>query len=246
MISRSISSLTLVLAACGLSLACALTGCAPGPAQDAAAEKDTATQSKEAEQKQAEPKAPEPVETEETDSDVTPAGWSKPINTDGDIVATYENDSVRVDVHATAFGEAPEDEGIEHPDTGESLVPAGSPVVVLNAVITNITDETLPIGESALRLSIGNEGWPFMSLHEVESAVDWRDSLGAFYSSIDWNSDSDITTLEAGHSFSNARVVPYLETSYEVEVTLTPETDDGLDHDNPVLAESQTFTITRP
>ncbi len=245
MISRSISSLTLVLTACGLSLACALTGCTSSPAGEAVPENNEVTTTEDAKQT-VEPKAPEKAETEKTDSAVTPAGWSKPINTDGELLTTYENDSVRVDLYATAFGEAPEDEGVEHPDTGESLVPAGSPVVVLNAVITNITDETLPTGESALRLSIDNEGWPFMSLHEVDSAVDWRDSLGAFYSSIDWNSDSDISELEAGHSFSNARVVPYLETPYEVAITLTPETEDGLDHDNPVLEESQTFTITHP
>ncbi len=235
--------IALVAASAGLVIA--LAGCAPGATEGDTPSTGDVKTTEDAKQT-VEPKAPEKAETEKTDSAVTPAGWSKPINTDGELLTTYENDSVRVDLYATAFGEAPEDEGVEHPDTGESLVPAGSPVVVLNAVITNITDETLPTGESALRLSIDNEGWPFMGLHEVDSAVDWRDSLGAFYSSIDWNSDSDISELEAGHSFSNARVVPYLETPYEVAITLTPETEDGLDHDNPVLEESQTFTITHP
>ncbi len=235
--------IALVAASAGLVIA--LAGCAPGATEGDAPSTGDVKTTEDAKQT-VEPKAPEKAETEKTDSAVTPAGWSKPINTDGELLTTYENDSVRIDLYATAFGEAPEDEGVEHPDTGESLVPAGSPVVVLNAVITNITDETLPTGESALRLSIDNEGWPFMGLQEVDSAVDWRDSLGALYSSIDWNSDSDISELEAGHSFSNARVVPYLDTPYEVAVTLTPETEDGLDHDNPVLEESQTFTITHP
>ncbi|MEV8337547.1 hypothetical protein [Leucobacter sp. NPDC077196] len=233
----------IALAAASVGLALTLAACAP--AQNAAPEKNETTKSEDTKQNKVEAEPPAPSEAENPDSAVTPAGWSKPINTDGELITTYENESVRVDLYATAFGEAPEDEGVEDPDTGESLVPAGSPVVVLNAVITNITDETLPIGESSHRFSIDNEGWPFMGLHEVESAVDWRDSLGAFYSSIDWNSGSDISELEAGHSFSNARVVPYLETPYEVEITLTPETDDGLDHDNPVLEESQTFTISR-
>jgi hypothetical protein len=84
-----------------------------------------------------------PSPTEQAAAQGATPDWAYPVNITGDLMFTVEKDGLQLDVYEAGRATTATDSSIVDEDTGESLWPAGSPIVFVTYVVTNTTDKSV-------------------------------------------------------------------------------------------------------
>ncbi|QIM19221.1 hypothetical protein G7066_12760 [Leucobacter coleopterorum] len=186
----------------------------------------------------------EPETPKSNSGEFTNAAFAYPIVADGEVVKTIETEKFTITVFRTATGVTDADERYKDPDTGVLLLPAGTPRMAVNFVLTNNTTETLDIGTISLQISGTHPDWPFSSIPYLEESTDWFEGLGLHRSEIDFGADAEMGIIAPKESFAQSSVWPLWDGPYNIEMKLVGKDSEGnLDHDNPLfdLTEQITF-----
>lgn len=232
-ISRGIATLSIA----GLTLVGVGACSSDEPAEDAT----TSTSSAAAEPEETETtEADEPEETEEAApaGDGTTASWANPVTTPGTLLTTITADSYTVDVYQVGVTQATKTGQFANPDTNEPIIAVGADIVFVNYVITNTSDETIPLGASLVNIDARYVDWPYMG--GMDSVVD-RDlfaaqDVNADAAKADSYVDPYVLDWEPGTQFSyGENFLHQAGSPLELDIVMTPTDEAGdLVHDKKV------------
>lgn len=196
-------------------LAIGLTGCAA-----AAAPEETEKPAASPEETEA-PATEEPAQTGDT-----PA-WAEGALDAGEKIGEITTDSWKADLYQVGTATTDDDSMFVDKESGENLLPAGSEVVYVNFVFTNVSDEEVPLSISLGSPSMRATSWQYLGGQPSFSSTEAYEGLGL-------SNDGFVTGSEApfivapGQSFSQATNIAYVPgEEVEAEVTLIPVDEAG-------------------
>lgn len=235
----TILSASLVLSSCGSD------SDEESQSEPAAEETNEAAEAEEADDAddEAEEEADETDEDSEVDGDYEIPDWGYPIEESGEKVGSIENDTVRIDVWEVERGESTKDSMMADPDTNEPIIQEGDEVLVYQYIMTNTSDETIPLSTSLMQMSEEYAGSKFIHGATAISDSSWLDELGLHDLGVAEMDDDGVYLLEPGQSVAHASIFEFQEDELTIKADVTPADDDGdLDHDNAIM-ERETVTI---
>jgi len=194
-------------------------------------------------QDEAKEEADETDEDSETDGDYQVPDWGYPIEESGEKMGTIENDTVRIDVWEVDRGKSTKDSMMADPDSNEPLIQEGDQVLIYQYIMTNTSDETIPLSTSLMQMSEEYAGSKFIHGATAISDSSWLDELGLHDIGVAEMDDNGIYLLEPDESVAHASIFEFQEDELTIKADVTPVDDDGdLDHDNAIM-ERETVTI---
>lgn len=131
-------------------------------------------------------------------SDRTQPSWAKGSVDAGTELAALDLEGWNISVYQVAVGEADKDSRDVYPDTRESVLKAGDPVVFLNFVFTNTTDHLIRSG-GAPTISIQPDGWEYLGGVPYVVTPSVYEAVGLAHG--DYYDYKQITESEAGSLF---------------------------------------------
>ena len=234
-ISRGIATLSIA----GLALVGVSACSSDEPAEDATSAESTEAPEPEETEEEAEEEAEEPAPA----GDGEAASWANPVTTPGTLLTTITSDAYTVDVYQVGVTQATKTGQFANPDTNEPIIAVGADIVFVNYVVTNTSDETIPLGASLVNIDARYVDWPYMG--GMDSVVD-KDLFAAQ----EVNSDAPkpdsyvdpyVLAWEPGTQFSYGENFLYQAGSpIEFDIVMTPTDDAGeLVHDKKVEATGE-------
>lgn len=225
----------IITAALGATLL--LTGCS----QPQAPAPDVKTESAE--------KEPEKKEAPAAGTGAMPE-WAAGSVDVGEKIASTSTDSWQVDIYQVGTGVTESDSMFIDPDTNENILPAGSEVVFLNFVYTNISDDTINVGNGFGMPDVRVVDWPYMGGMPGESKSEAFEALGLANNIVKVGAIEDFDNIQLpvapGQSVPVATSLKYTPGSEAfVYASMVPVDADGdLDHDRrEEVSKDLTFTI---
>jgi len=129
------------------------------------------------------------------------------------------------------------------PDSNEPLIQEGDQVLIYQYIMTNTSDETIPLSTSLMQMSEEYAGSKFIHGATAISDSSWLDELGLHDIGVAEMDDNGIYLLEPDESVAHASIFEFQEDELTIKADVTPVDDDGdLDHDNAIM-ERETVTI---
>jgi hypothetical protein len=212
-----------VLLVSGLLIA-GLTACA-APADD---EPDTETSA-----------SPEETPVEESDEpvatgDFIAASWANPVTDPGELLTSVQGTNFQVDIYQVGTAAATKTGSFANPDTNKPIIEVGAELVFVNYIVTNISDEDIPLTSLLVDVTARYADWPY--LQGMDSVVDFAldEQMGINRSAVAPGTAIGTLVWEPGTSFSYGQNFLYQANSpITFSAGLTPADANGdLDHDN--------------
>jgi len=116
------------------------------------------------------PAEEEAEETPEANSDFTAAEWAKPVTNPGELLTTVKGTNFQVDVYQVGTEKASKTGQFVNPDDNKPIIAVGAEIVYVNYVVTNTSDEEIPLTYSVVDVSARYADWPY--LQGMDSVVD--------------------------------------------------------------------------
>jgi len=187
-----------------------------------------------------EPISPEPEDEPEDEpgasgpkGDYKSPDWAYEVNQSGDLIQTVKNEWFEYEIYQVATGEAQKDSMWLLPDSEEPVMKEGDPVVVLNVIVTNISDEEIPVSISFINESLDYKSNQYLGGAMIDYNPTWLDELGLYESPLETFSDPAVFPLAPGESFAQAGIWEYRVEPAELELGFIPVNDKGdLDFDS--------------
>lgn len=187
-----------------------------------------------------EPLAPAPEDEPQDDpgaaapsGDYNSPDWAYDVNQAGELIQAVKNEWFEYEIYQVDTGEAKKDSMWLHPDSEEPVMKAGDPVVVLNVIVTNISDEEIPVSISFINDSLDYESNQYLGGAMLDYNPEWLDELGLHESPLENFSDPAVFPLAPGESFAQATIWEYRTEPATLELSFTPVDDEGtLDFDS--------------
>lgn len=186
--------------------------------------------------------APDVEETVETEAPTpTRSGdyqipeWANDVVEVGDLLQTYRNDVLEMEIYQVATGEAASDSIWSHPDTGEAILKKGDPVVALNLIATNISDTEVLMSTSFIMTSMSYDSSDILQGAMIDYNSAWITELGLNLDAFSEFRSPGVFPLAPGESFAFAQIYEYHPEAVTMNLDFTPVDEEGkLDFDSPL------------
>ncbi|MFC4222845.1 hypothetical protein [Lysinibacter cavernae] len=186
---------------------------------------------------------PEPTTSSPTPSattgqgSFTAASWSNPIAATGESLGAIEGDTVRADIYQAAIGAASRDSSVVDATTKEPLTKAGDPLVALEFVVTNTSDETIYVDDVFATDSVRNDNFVYTGGINPSVEYEWFAEAGLFSSAVnvDKRVDNNLYELLPGESAAWTRAYKIYSPENEVEILMDGRLADGSRSTGPKL-----------
>lgn len=166
----------------------------------------------------------------------TGASWATPVEPQGEWVTSLANDDVRVDVYFIGIEAAPEESSWQG-SGDEALFGAGDDVLVLQYVLTNVSDADIDVSNGDGRPGLNYEGNDYINVPQESRQNALLESAGVPTSTLDFEqfdpANGHVQVLGTGESVSAGAVFWHpegeeLTFSYELpKLTADGEFDHG-------------------
>jgi hypothetical protein len=216
------------------ALACllAVTACTPDKAPEPAPAKESVQE------------RPEVTEQTVVSSGNVPAWASGSVDV-GTSIGNSSTDSWSIEAFQVEdLGTSSKDSMFVDPDTLQNVLPEGSPVVYVNFVYTNTSDETIMVPLSFGTPDLRSEFWKYGQGQPGDSRLEEYEARGVSDRLVKLEASKDVYwfAVEPGQSISRAVNIKHEPGSARVRITFTPALNDegDLDHANK---EETDFTL---
>lgn len=154
--------------------------------------------------------------------------WAYPVTEPGELLQGYKNEWFEYQVYQVDTGEATKDSMWSLPDTGEPVMKKGDPVVAVNIIATNISDEVIPLSISFINASVDYESNDYYGGAMIDFNPEWFEELGINDSPMAEFQTPAVFPLVPGESISFGQIYEYRAgEEAEIEFDFTPVDDSG-------------------
>lgn len=181
----------------------------------------------------------EPTEdaTDEDDAEAAPgdgAEWANPVTTPGDLLTTIEGDSFSVEVYQVGTTTSPKDGLSVDPEQNLPIIAEGDEIVFVNYVITNTSDEPMPMSFNLVSVDAVYADWPYLGGMDTITGKDLYEAMDVNDTALAVGGPDAPFVLEPGAQFSYGENFKYQAGSaITFDATYTPADDAGeLLHDD--------------
>lgn len=218
----------------------ALTGIAACSSDEPEENTSTVEETEEPSEEPMEEETEEPAEDEAEEEDDSAAGsgdgaaWANPVTTPGDLLTTIEGDSFSVEVYQVGTTTSPKDGLFVDPEQNLPIIAEGDEIVFVNYVVTNTSDEPMPMAFNLVDVEARYADWPYMQGMDTITGKDLYESMDVNDSAIAVGNTEAPFVLEPGAQFSYGENFKYQAGSaITFDATYTPADDAGeLVHDD--------------
>ena len=211
-----------ILLASGLLVA-GLSACA------APVEEDTKPDTSESSEETPVEETEAPVAT----GDYVAASWANPITNPGELLTSVTGTNFQVDIYQVGTVAATKTGSFANPDTNKPIIEVGAELVFVNYIVTNTSDEDIPLSFSLVDVTARYADWPYLQGMDsiVDSALDTQMNINR--SALATGNLEAPFIWEAGTSFSYGQNFLYQANSpITFAAGLTPADESGdLNHD---------------
>jgi hypothetical protein len=175
-------------------------------------------------------------ETEEAPvatGDFVAASWANPVTDPGELLTSVTGTNFQVDIYQVGTAAATKTGSFANPETNKPIIEVGAELVFVNYIITNTSDEDIPLSYSLVDVTARYADWPY--LQGMDSITDFAldEQMNINRAGIAPGSSEAPFIWEPGTSFSYGQNFLYQANSpITFSAGLTPALDNGdLDHD---------------
>ncbi len=170
------------------------------------------------------------------------AEWAEPYETPGELLTTIEGENFQVDVYQVDTTESPKDGSFVNPDTNEPILAEGDPIVFVNYVFTNTSDEDIPLSFSLVDVNAEYANWEWMQGMDTITDRDLWEEMGVLSTTVTPDGSEAPFIWEPGTTFAAGDNFHYQPgESITFTARLTPSDDEGdLVHDERQEVEVET------
>ncbi|WP_129665612.1 hypothetical protein [Phytoactinopolyspora endophytica] len=162
----------------------------------------------------------------EGDSD-TPE-WAAAVTTPGEKVATIEGSNFEAEIYQVGVAQSTKDGLLVDPDNNQPVLAEGDDIVFVNYVVTNTSDEVIPMSSSLVSMSAEYEDWPYLQGMDTITDNDLYDEVDVNSDGVGARQDDGIYPLSPGQSISYGENFMYrTDAAVIFEATLTPVDEAG-------------------
>lgn len=191
-------------------------------------------------------------EEEEDNADDTAASgdgdtpqWAEAVTSPGESIATLEGTNFEVEVYQVGVAPSPEDGLLVDPDNNQPVLAEGDDVVFVNYVVTNTSDEAIPMSSSLVSMEATYEDWPYLQGMDTINDAGLHGEMEVNGDSIADRQDDGIYPLGPGQSISYGQSFMYrTDAALVLEATLTPvdENSDLVDDERQEVTAEVTLS----
>lgn len=161
--------------------------------------------------------------------------WANDVNEVGELLQAYKNDYLEYEIYQVATGEAASDSMWIDADTEEPLLKEGDPVVAFNVIVTNISDEEIPMSISFVNLGLDYADSQYLQGAMRDINDEWLEELGLNSQVYKEFRTPAIFPLAPGESVAIGEIYEYHAGDVTMSLDFTPVDDEGqLDFDSPL------------
>ncbi|NEE01100.1 hypothetical protein [Phytoactinopolyspora halotolerans] len=244
---RTLSKRRMLVATAAAALALGLTACSSDDdGGEEAADTEPVAQSDEAEddagelggdaddsagEEEEEPAEDEPADDEPDDAAEgggdTPE-WAAAVTTPGEKLTTLEGANFEVEIYQVGVAPSPKDGLLVDPDSNQPVLAEGDDIVFVNYVITNTSDETIPMSSSLVSVSAEYEDWPYLQGMDSITDNDLYEEMDVNSDGVGARRDDGVYPLGPGQSIAYGDNFMYrTDAAVIFEATLTPVDETG-------------------
>ncbi len=160
---------------------------------------------------------------------------------DGELLTTLQGEGFEVEVHQVGTATSPDDGSFVDPESNEPILKAGDPIVFVNFVITNTSDETIPLAFNLVSVDGTYVDWPWLQGMDGTTDRALYEEMGVVSSALAPGASEPPFLWEPGQTFSYGTNFEHQPGSPIVfKARLTPADDAGdLDHDKAQEVEAE-------
>ena len=165
--------------------------------------------------------------------DYVAASFANPVTNPGELLTSVTGTNFQVDIYQVGTAAATKTGSFANPDTSKPIIEVGAELVFVNYVITNTSDEDIPLTSLLVDVTARYADWPY--LQGMDSIVDFTldEQMGINRSGLATGNLEAPFIWEPGTSFSYGQNFLYQAGSpITFSAGLTPSDEDGdLNHD---------------
>ena len=160
---------------------------------------------------------------------------------DGELLTTLQGEGFEVEVYQVGTSTSPDDGSFVDPENNEPILKAGDPIVFVNFVITNTSDETIPLAYNLVSVDATYVDWPWLQGMDGTTDRALYEEMGIVSFALVPGAPEPPFLWEPGQTFSYGTNFEHQPGSPIVfKARLTPADDEGdLDHDKAQEVEAE-------